>query len=308
MTPARAPAARPRAAVAAVLVAAEFALAAPAGASDHPLAGRIWDTRSERFVAEEDLYAHAARARHVLLGETHDNAEHHRLQRRVLEALARLGPPRALAMEQFDAEHGAALAQAIAAGADAERVAEAGRFDRAGWDWPLYRPLVEFALAARWPILAANLSRAEARRIMQRPELAPLAPAPAQLAEALARDLVESHCGESLPPARLAAMVEAQRARDARLAHTLETADRPTVLVTGNGHARRDRGVALYLRDPSAVVSIAFLEVRAGLVRPADYYGNFVTRQSFDYLWFTPRQPRRDPCAQGTLPHQPASA
>ncbi|HEY5896275.1 MAG TPA: ChaN family lipoprotein, partial [Burkholderiales bacterium] len=66
---------------------------------DHPLVGRIWDARAARFVPAEEVFDRAARARHVILGETHDNPEHHRLQLAVLNALG--GQPRTLAMEQF---------------------------------------------------------------------------------------------------------------------------------------------------------------------------------------------------------------
>jgi len=84
-------------------------LAAVAGlaacAHDPTLAGAIWDTRAGTFVPETLLLARAAAAQHVILGEIHDNPEHHRLQLRVLERLGR----RVLAMEQFDSEHQAAI-------------------------------------------------------------------------------------------------------------------------------------------------------------------------------------------------------
>src|SRR5204862_100124 len=96
----------------------------------------IWSSTARRASA----LSSAARATHVILCETHDNPEHHRLQRLALESLP---GPRTLAMEQFDSEHQAAIDAAREKKADAEGVADAGRFDRKGWNWPLYRPLVE---------------------------------------------------------------------------------------------------------------------------------------------------------------------
>lgn len=258
---------------------------------DHPLAGRAWDVRAQRFVAGEEMLARAAEARHVILGETHDNPEHHRLQRAALESLAGGGAPRALAMEQFDSEHQQAIDAAAAKGADAEAIANAGRFDREGWSWPLYRPLVEFARQRNWPLVAGNLSRAEARAIVADPSKSGLPAATAELRLALEQAMVDSHCGARPDARRLAGMVEAQRARDARLAQAL-AARSPSVLITGNGHARRDLGVPLYL-PRAELVSIAILEVEAGKAAPQDYGAG-----RFDYLWFTPRQPRRDPCAR----------
>jgi uncharacterized iron-regulated protein len=256
----------------------------PAGSP--ALVGRIWDVRAGVFVSAHDVHTRAASATHVILGETHDNPEHHRLQRLALESLP---DRRALAMEQFDSEHQAAIDAARARGAGAEEVADAGGFDRKGWNWPLYRPLVEFAVQRGWPIVAANLSRTEARRIMSAPASAAMPP---ELREALERDIIDGHCGQAPDAKRLAGMVQAQRARDERIASTLKG---KTVLITGNGHARRDRGVPLYLAD-AGVVSIAYIEVDASKWAPQDYLQGFFTPASFDYLWFTPRAQREDPC------------
>mgnify|MGYP001570361948 CR=1 FL=1 len=265
---------------------------------DHPLAGRVWDVRAAAFVSADEVYRRAVTARPVILGEVHDNPEHHRLQRSALEALAQHGGPRALAMEQFDAEHQEAIDAARAKGADIETLADAGRFDRAGWDWPAYRRLVEFALERGWPLIAANLSRAQAGTILADPSRSGLPAAGAALREALERDLIEGHCGKRPDAKQLAAMVEAQRARDARMARALqERPDRGSVLIAGNGHARRDRGMPLYLAG-SDIVSIGYMEVECGKIAPRDYLSDFATPQSFDYLWFTPRAARQDPCAR----------
>jgi uncharacterized iron-regulated protein len=263
-------------------------LAACAHRGETGLIGRIWDTRAERYVAPAALFERAARARYVILGETHDNPEHHRLQLAVLEALGARGERRILAMEQFDGQYQAALDAARAAGADAEKLADAGHFDRRGWNWPLYRPLVQFALEHGWPIVAANLSREDARAIVADPARSHLQPPPAALKAALERDIVDGHCGRAPEPKLLMGMVEAQRARDAHMASTLKPG---SVLIAGAGHARRDRGVPIYLREDD-VLSIAFVELESGARSPAEYD----ERGSYDLLWFTARAERRDPC------------
>jgi uncharacterized iron-regulated protein len=267
---------------------AALAACAHVDVADYPLAGRIWDTRAAAFVPLDQLFERTARARHVILGETHDNPEHHRLQLMVLEALAARGPARVLAMEQFDSEHQAAIDAARASSGDAETLADAGHFDRKGWNWPLYKPLVQFALEHGWPIAAANLSRTEARAIVADPARSGLAPAPPPVKSALERDIIDGHCGAAPEPKRLAGMLEAQRSRDARMASVLK--DR-SVLIAGSGHARRDRGVPLYLGGAD-VVSIAFTEVEDGKRSPRDYGA-----EGYDYLWFTSRAAREDPCA-----------
>lgn len=267
------------------------------GLEKHPLVGRIWDTRAARFVSADEVFARAAAARVVILGETHDNPEHHRLQLSALQALAAGGERRVLAMEQLDVEHQAAIDAARMRTKEAEAIADAGRFDRKGWDWPRYRPLVQLALERGWPIAAANLSRGEARAIVREPSRSGLPPAPPSLREGLEKDIAESHCGTRPEPKVLAGMVEAQRARDARMASVLKE---KSVLIAGAGHARRDRAVPLYL--PGAdVITIAFTEVERDKTTAQQYFGDFAGPQSFDYVWFTPRAERDDPCAGFTM-------
>src|SRR5262245_58173308 len=80
--------------------------------ADHPLVGTIWDARERRATTRAMLDAAAARADFVLLGETHDNPDHHRLQLELLEAMVRAGRRPAVALEQLDREHQAALDRA----------------------------------------------------------------------------------------------------------------------------------------------------------------------------------------------------
>ena len=56
------------------------------------------------------------------------------------------------------------------------------------------------------------------------------------------------------------------------------------MLIAGNGHVRKDRGVPWYLarmRPDARIVSVGLIEVAAGRRRPAEL--------PFDYVWFTPR-------------------
>jgi uncharacterized iron-regulated protein len=258
------------------------------------LQGRIWDTRTQHFINEPVLYQRAAAARYVLLGEKHDSKAHHARQLEVLRGLAALGVQPALAMEQLDSEHQDALSRAQSAGqTDAEALADAGQLNRKGWRWPMYKDLIAFATQRQWSLRAANLSRADARKIALG-EVTPTLPAatPAQLV-ALENDVVQGHCGHRPEPARLAGIVSAQRARDARMAQVLDAVGGPVVLIAGAGHVRSDRAVPRYLAAPEKVLAIALVETVAGKAEPIDY-----DRAGFDVLWFTePSDVRPDPCA-----------
>jgi uncharacterized iron-regulated protein len=280
--------------------------------ADHPLVGRIWDGRAGRFTALEAVEAGCARADLVLLGETHDNPAHHRLQRALLDAMVRAGRRPAVAMEQFDREHQAALDRARSERpGDAEQVADAGRFDRRGWQWPLYEPIVALALRHGLPLVAANLSRADAARVVElgfealgAEQVARLGldrPLSAALGQGLEATVRDSHCGQ-LPERIVPRMARAQQARDAVLAERLLARSAAgAALIAGNGHVRRDLGVPAHLAvlTPGRnALCIGILEVEDG-VNHAEAYLVPATGDEprFDLALFTPRAARGDPCA-----------
>lgn len=281
---------------------------------DHPLAGRIWDVKRGRFVDEAELLRALEAARFVVLGERHDQEDHHRLQARLVRELTRGGRKPALAFEMLDVGQQAAVDASLArAPRDADALALAVDWAHSGWpDWALYRPVFAAGLEAGLPIVAANLPRAQVREIVKRgpnalpSELRARLDLDTPLPEDVARDMREeqdqAHCGQ-LPQEMLGPMVQAQRARDAHLADRLLAADTGDggILITGNGHARTDRGVPSHLarRAPEkAVASVGLLEVAPEAPAPKDYAASFTAGAlPFDYVWFTPAAPQEDPCA-----------
>ena len=258
----------------------------------HPLLDRVWDVRASAYLSLDDLFQRAAASRYVLLGEQHDSEAHHARQLQMLQALSARGLKPALALEQFDTEHQAALRQAQQSGVrDAEALADAGQLNRKGWRWPMYRDLIAHAAEQGWSLLAANLSRAEARRIVLGEVPAPAA-ADAEQQRLMEDDVIQGHCGHRPSANILAGMVGAQRARDARMAATLDAAGGPVVLIAGAGHVRRDRAVPRHLTEPARALAVGLVEVREGQTAPAAY-----NSAGFDVLWFTASKQRPDPCA-----------
>lgn len=98
--------------------------------------------------------------------------------------------------------------------------------------------------------------------------------------------------------AALAAPALASVVRDDFGARALAEAIRPhfargVVLLTGNGHARTDIGVPLYLSEAERARSIAI-----GLLEHDQAQGDWA--RPFDVVFATPVQQRDDPCA--TIP------
>ena len=70
--------------------------------ADHELIGRIWDSRRGQFVTDAELWDTLLESNYVLLGEKHDNPDHHELQLRVLRALINANNVDKLTMEMLD--------------------------------------------------------------------------------------------------------------------------------------------------------------------------------------------------------------
>ena len=238
----------------------------------------------------------------LLLGEVHDNAAGHALRLQTLTQQVTTGARPALLMEQFDRDLQPQIDQArqYAPGmppGDAERDATVEALVTLGspaagsgsWDWTLYRPVLRLALQYRLPIVAANVSRADARQVMQQGLAATgFNPAvPGDIARAQAADIADSHCGQ-INPAQAARMSLAQVARDQTMATLVDRyAERGVVLLAGNGHVRNDIGVPRWLSAETRqrTRTTAYLEPGDGL--PAS---------AFDTTVPVPAQPRDDPC------------
>lgn len=284
----------------------------------HPLVGQIWSVRDARFVKKDDLVSALASSRMVLLGEQHDNADHHRLQAALVRAMTERGRHPALAFEMFDDDEQPKIDAALSASPSSEAIAKAVGWSKKGWGpWFPYAAIADVAVERRLPIVAANLPTREARALArggaaaidarEAAELGLGEAWPDELASSLREELVASHCGH-LRADSADRMALAQRARDARMAARMLLAARGdgAVLIAGAGHARNDRGVprAIARRDASmTVASVAFVEVEHGLDAPAAYGARWRTASlPFDYVIFTPRTSDDDPCASMRAP------
>jgi uncharacterized iron-regulated protein len=273
----------------------------------HPLTGQIYRVADGATVSETELIADLGDARFVLIGERHDNLDHHRLQTRIVQALQRdARRPRALAFEMVAADRQLAIVEHLDAyPGDAAGLGGAVDWQSNGWpDWVLYEPIARAALANGGQIVAADLDAAQKRAVFEegpqalRSSFVRRTGLDRSLAAALTDDLHHeldaAHCGEA-PPQVLAGMYRVQRARDAMMADRLAVASGRAggILIAGNGHVRKDRGVPWYLArlEPGArVATVALIEVRDDVRRPP-------SDLPYDYVWFTPRVDDQDFCA-----------
>lgn len=269
----------------------------------------------------------------VLLGEVHDNPEHHAVRGDILRPAIDVGgispfAPPIVAFEHIRTSQQAQL-DAFYAKMSSRRPASASdlldelRWKESGWPAAeIYLPLFDAAVRSSMPIVAAAPDRERMRSLVRGDrarasddEVALLKTAegmPLPLREALVAELEGSHCGV-IPPSAFAPMSLAQRYIDAHMAARIlkEMGDHGgAFLLAGNGHVRTDRGVpyALNRLAPTReTISVMLLEVEEGKTDPVSYlprdpYGN----PAADYVLFTPRHDRPDPCEkmrQGKKPN-----
>lgn len=127
------------------------------GAVEQWAAHRVYDARHKRFADFETLAGAAARADVVFLGEQHDDRATHEMELALLEAVARRRGNVVLTLEMFERDVQPILDQYLAGA-----ISEAA-FLSSARPWPNYatdyRPLVEFARAHGWRVIAGNVPR-----------------------------------------------------------------------------------------------------------------------------------------------------
>ncbi len=274
--------------------------AGPIGPGDAPQ-GAIHATATGQRLDPEVLVGELAEADIVIVGEVHDNADHHAAQAWLVGRLA----PRGLAFEMIPTASEEGVAAFLTEGGAPADIGPAIGWERLGWpDWSLYRPI----LAAAEPavVTGGGLSRSQIRRAIatsaylivpdRRFQALLAAPQHPEIQMAMEAEMIDAHCGK-LPASAAAGMVEVQRLRDASFAaaalRAYEAQGKHVVLITGNGHARIDRGVPIYLSTVAPrlrVLSVGQIETKRALDRAE------LAKLPYDYVWIFPPAERPDPC------------
>ena len=228
----------------------------------------------------------------VILGEIHDNPDHHANQARWLQ----LQGPSAVVFEMLTPAQAALVSPDLLS--DDAALAAALDWSASGWpDFSMYSPVFKASRSTR--IYGAAMPRSDLGQVMET-GIAPAFGADASaygLTAALPEDEQArreafqhaAHC-DALPPEMLPIMVDIQRLRDATLAMAILDAwhktGGPVAVVTGNGHARIDWGIPGYLTRVAPDLSV----FSVGQSEDGAITGPFDAVQS------SPAVPRADPC------------
>ncbi|MCO7515511.1 ChaN family lipoprotein [Pseudomonas guariconensis] len=251
--------------------------------------GQIRDLASGEVLSPGQLVARLAQAPRVLVGEKHDNPDHHALQLWLLRALEAHRPQGSLLLEMLQPSQ-QPLVDALQGQATLPEDLPKALAWQEGWDWQVYGPIVREALRRPVPLLAANLSQDEVRQAYRDSPVLPGERSNAPVVKAALLEQVRAgHCG-LLPETQLPAMLAVQQQRDRRIAERVLAAAQPALLFTGSYHARKDLGVPLHLADLGAQGETKVLLLAE--------VGEQVGPGMADYVWYTAALPEQDYCAQ----------
>jgi len=282
---------------------------------DHPLVGLLWAPASGRFATVSEVAAALRGADFALVGEKHNNADHHLYQAHVIREMFAQDRHPAIVFEMLTPNQQDALDFHLAGNpSDSAGIGKAVGWETSGWPrWSMYSPITDAALMQQAPLLAGGLDRETIRAISSQGvgalgeerarSLRLDEPIGEAMREGMRSEIHESHCGQ-LPEHLLDPMVTVTLAKDAAMADAmvrgLARAGRDSaLLIAGTGHVRGDWGVPWHLRKlaPEArIVSFGLVEVVADEYEPGAYGALFGGTWPFDFVWFAPRVDDDDPC------------
>lgn len=285
-------------------------------------AHRVYDSKRKRITDFEAMVASLARADIVFLGEQHDDPRTHQLQAAVLEGIARRREGAlVLALEMFERDVQPTLDAYLA------RNSAEPDFLAASRPWPNYRtdyrPLVEFARARGWPVVAANVPRRLAS-LVSRGGLAALDTLSPAVRALIAKDIscprdeywdrfretmgdMSGH-GMQLTPEQLQATVwriyEAQCVKDETMAESVAAAftARGVPVIHANGSFHSDYRLGTVSRVKRRLPSASIAVVSFVPVSDLDQVDGKARRKLGDFVVFTLATPK----PMATTPVPPA--
>jgi uncharacterized iron-regulated protein len=124
---------------------------------------RVYDSNEKRYSDFESMLLELSRSDVVFVGEQHNDPATHRLERAILEGLARRRSNILVALEMFERDVQPSLDDYLAGRMSEEDFLNSSR------PWPGYvtdyRPLVEMARLRNWKVIASNVPRRYASQV-----------------------------------------------------------------------------------------------------------------------------------------------
>ena len=276
---------------------------------NHSLVGKIYSLEQQTFITEKALLASLQKAHYVLIGEKHDNEDHHRLELQLLESL--LNKPHTHVVFEMLTDKQQNNIASLRPNDSKDQIHKKLAWNDKGWPWKDYAPLIQSSLLKGAMINAGNIDRATIMQIytqknndalFSQARFQTIKNIPVSAKNQILNQVFESHC-QLMAKAKLVPMMTIQLARDASMANAMLASEEPSILIAGSFHTQKNMGVPLHLRQVTKKVSktILLAEVSTNQPRPEDY----ASLSEADYIWFTPKQVEKDYCEALRLQHKP---
>jgi uncharacterized iron-regulated protein len=250
---------------------------------------KVYDLEHEQLLTETQALQRLQRARIVLVGEHHNNADHHLAQLQVIQALHQAGHKVAIGMEMFRRDSQQALDQWTSGSMDEQQFIEVFN-DNWTFGWELYRPILAYARDHRIPVVALNVSRKITLQVAYHAFQSLNSEQKASLEGIVCdvtpeyRDFVQRAYGaHGHGRMKFEQFCEAQLVWDSVMAlsaidYLKQNEKRIMVIVAGSGHARK-LGIPTQLAKRSTLPYIVVLPETKGI-----YEKNFLTDRDADFL------------------------
>jgi uncharacterized iron-regulated protein len=122
----------------------------------------------QRDMKMDELTGALLEKRVVFVGERHDRYDHHLNQLGIIRRLHEVDPDLAIGLEMFQQPYQSALDDFLAGRIDERELLETSEyFERWGYDYRLYRPILEYARLHGIPVIALNVPKELTRRVAQ---------------------------------------------------------------------------------------------------------------------------------------------
>ncbi|MHB8796837.1 MAG: ChaN family lipoprotein [Thermoanaerobaculia bacterium] len=268
----------------------------------------VLDARTGAAISPAEVAARLAKARLVFLGESHTNAEFHRVQLQVIRELVRAGRKVLVGLEMYPATEQAALDLWNAGSlSEAEFLEKSDWYRNWGYHWDYYRDIFLFCREAKVTLHAVNVPRElvsdvrkkgfeglpEEQRALLPPTVDTESADHLRLFKAFF-DEEDSMHSASMPEAMWQGMFRAQCTWDAAMAwnaaQALQKANDPNavmVVLIGSGHVAYGLGAERQAKlwFEGGIASVIPIPVLDEKDRPVKVRASYA-----DFLWGVPQE------------------
>jgi len=130
-----------------------------------PVNGEIRDLQNGQVLTAQELLERLAKPSRLIVGEQHDNRDHHQLELWLLQSLGEQRPQGSLLLEMLTPDQQPRVDDVRHAPTPPSNLPTALAWQE-GWDWALYGPIVRFALTQPYPLLSCLCSPRDFHHIL----------------------------------------------------------------------------------------------------------------------------------------------